>query len=310
MSSVPWSSRKPSQRVRPSAGPMTGSAAIRDLGGRESGSRLSASLRPGRPARFQVRVRADDGSYGALRLARTGTRSPAISTSKRPPPASRVDRGVRRRHIAERHDADRGVAVSRRGDIADRLAVAQDRARRHARAARPPRARRARRSRRASGLRLRGDQRVAADEVAACRASPRSRARPRRACRPASARGPRRDSPSRGASTRSRSSRRRAGRNRRPPPCSASYTVAGEFDRHVELPAELAHVGAARGQHASHSRADLADRARTETPRCRSRRLAHPRQQLARARPHHREHRIGRGHVGQRRVRVLGRCGA
>src|SRR3954471_2755084 len=48
------------------------------------GSRLSASLRPGRPARFQVRVRADDGSYGALRLARTGARTPAISSSNRP----------------------------------------------------------------------------------------------------------------------------------------------------------------------------------------------------------------------------------
>ena len=31
-----------------------------------------------------------------------------------------------------------------------------------------------------------------------------------------------------------------------------------------------------------------------------------PRQELARARPHDREHRVGRGHVGERRARVLG----
>ncbi len=31
-----------------------------------------------------MRVRADDGSYGALRLARTATRTPAMSSSKRP----------------------------------------------------------------------------------------------------------------------------------------------------------------------------------------------------------------------------------
>ena len=82
------------------------------------------------------------GSYGALRLARTGTRSPAMSISKRAGEPGLIDARATGRRIAERDDAADGVAVGRRRDLARRARHRAGSARRRARSAYQARARR------------------------------------------------------------------------------------------------------------------------------------------------------------------------
>ena len=153
-------------------------------------------------------------------------------------------------------------------------------------------------------LALRGEQRVAAEEVALVELHREAKAPPRRGYSPASARGPRRDSPSPAAATRSRSSRHCARRGPRPP-----ASARRRRRRHIR-PARKApsqarpHRCGATASTRRAADADLADRAERKR-RVVERRLGEPRQQVARARPHHGDHRIGRGHVGQRRVHAL-----
>ena len=78
----------------------------------------------------------------------------------------------------------------------------------------------------------------------------------------------------------------------------------GELGRHVELPAQFAHVGATRGKHRRVAHTDLADGGERERL-VGEVRPAHLLQELPAIRPHHRQHCPGAGDVGQRGVRTL-----
>ena len=69
--------------------------------------------------------------------------------------------------------------------------------------------------------------------------------------------------------------------------------AGGELHRHVELPAELAHVGDARGAHDGAGRAAISRDGRERKRRVGQIGVGDARQQLARARAHHAEHRVG-----------------
>ena len=78
----------------------------------------------------------------------------------------------------------------------------------------------------------------------------------------------------------------------------------GELDRHVELPAQLAHVGAARGQHRAVADPDLADGGEGKAL-VGEVGAAHLLQQRAAFGPHHRQHGPRAGHVGERDMGIL-----
>src|SRR6266568_1370873 len=81
--------------------------------------------------------------------------------------------------------------------------------------------------------------------------------------------------------------------------------VACELHRHVELPAQLSHVGDPRGADHGPADSDLPARGEREAGAGEVGR-AHARQELPRARPHHPDDGIGAAHVGQGRAAVFG----
>ncbi len=78
-----------------------------------------------------------------------------------------------------------------------------------------------------------------------------------------------------------------------------------EFRGHIELPAELAHIGDAGRAHARIAEVDLARRAE-EKGRIREILVREARQQRPRARSHEAQHGIARGDVHRRRARLIG----
>src|SRR6266850_1810493 len=89
-------------------------------------------------------------------------------------------------------------------------------------------------------------------------------------------------------------------------PCLAQRVVHAprELHRHVQLPAQLSHVGDPRGADHGPADTDLPTRGEREGGAGEVGR-AHARQELPRARPHHPDDGIGAAHVGEGRAGVL-----
>ena len=293
-------------------------AAFTSASGATSAPHRSASRRLGAPRCHRMRpphqrrdhlhifTRLFSGSYSGFSDAIAGNRRPAISTSHVPPfDPRRIDHAAARRAVDHR-EPDRAaerVAVRRRADVADRLAVAahdlgveQQRLRiLHEHLHEPLRC--------SGPAAFCATHRVLAEEAAGFF---RSTAKPR----PAS-------------STRvgvvdvvavvAIALLHPAARERLEARVHEADLLAGLDEpivdvqrllgRDVELVAELAEVGDAHAQHAREADVDLARRAERE-------RLVrhvggrHELHQLARARALHVELRVAAGHVGDERVRV------